>query len=189
MTRLAPWGWETQVFVLWWIASPHSCAFTSALWRHGKLLRTLAVLLFVCVTLAGGLDVASIVTRSTKYDVFNRRGVEFAEMIKRETEPRALILHAPVHDHPVFLTGRRTFMGYPGHIWTHGLDFVPREGVIKRIYSGTGDADALIRKHRIAYAVVGPQERNVARVNDQFFSRFAKVGEVGEYSLYKFAQP
>ena len=191
MTRLAPWGWDNiKVLFYWWLASAPLVAFLLArLWRQGKLLRTLAVLLFICVTLAGGLDVASIVTRSTKYEVFNARGVAFAEMIKRETDPRALILHAPVHDHPVFLTGRRSFMGYPGHIWTHGLDFVPREDEIKRIYSGTGDADALIRKHRIAYAVVGPQERNVARVNDQFFSRFAKVGEVGEYSLYKVAQP
>lgn len=191
VTRLAPWGWDNiKVLFYWWLASaPLVALLLARLWRHGKLLRTLAVLLFICVTLAGGLDVASIVTRSTKYEVFNARGVEFAEMIKRETNPRALILHAPVHNHPVFLTGRRTFMGYPGHIWTHGLDFVPREGEIKRIYSGTGDADALIRKHRIAYAVVGPQERNVGRVNDQFFSRFAKVGEVGEYSLYKFAQP
>ncbi len=191
VTRLAPWGWDNiKVLFYWWVASaPLVALLLVRLWRHGKLLRTLAVLLFICVTLAGGLDVASIVTRSTKYEVFNARGVEFAEMIKRQTEPQALILHAPVHDHPVFLTGRRTFMGYPGHIWTHGLDFVPREAEIKRIYSGTGDADALIRKHRIAYAVVGPQERNVARVNDQFFSRFAKVGEVGEYSLYKLAQP
>lgn len=191
MIRLAPWGWDNiKVLFYWWLASAPLVAFLLArLWRQGKLLRTLAVLLFICVTLAGGLDVASIVTRSTKYEVFNARGVAFAEMIKRETDPRALILHAPVHDHPVFLTGRRSFMGYPGHIWTHGLDFVPREDEIKRIYSGTGDADALIRKHRIAYAVVGPQERNVARVNDQFFSRFAKVGEVGEYSLYKVAQP
>ena len=45
-----------------------------------------------------------------------------------------MIIHAPVHNTPVFLTGRRSVMGYPGHIWTHGLEFVQRESEIKRIY-------------------------------------------------------
>jgi len=76
-------------------------------------------------------------------------------------------------------------MGYPGHIWTHGLEFVQRESEIKRIYLGSPDAEQLIRRYGIEYAVVGPQERIVTQVNDQFFSRFQKVGAVGEYTLYK----
>jgi hypothetical protein len=48
--------------------------------------------------------------------------VRFAELVKAQTAPRALIIHAPVHNTPVFLTGRRSLMGYPGHIWTHGLN-------------------------------------------------------------------
>jgi uncharacterized membrane protein len=79
-------------------------------------------------------------------------------------------------------------MGYPGHIWTHGLDFTEREGEIRRIYSGAPDAFELIKKHGIQYAVIGPHERNVLAVNEQFFSRFAKIGEVGEYQLYKISQ-
>jgi hypothetical protein len=76
-------------------------------------------------------------------------------------------------------------MGYPGHIWTHGLEFTRREGEIKRIYLGSPDADQLIRNHGIDYAVIGPLERLVAPVNEAFFSRFEKVEQVGEYSLYK----
>ena len=76
-------------------------------------------------------------------------------------------------------------MGYPGHIWTHGLQFVQREGEIKRIYLGMPDAEPLIKKYSIEYLVVGPQERLVTPVNDRFISRFQKVGEVGEYQLYK----
>lgn len=80
-------------------------------------------------------------------------------------------------------------MGYPGHIWTHGLDFVQREGEIKRFYAGAADADQLPAKYGISYAVVGPLERNITNVNDQFFSRFPQVGEAGGYRLYKIAQP
>jgi uncharacterized membrane protein len=80
-------------------------------------------------------------------------------------------------------------MGYPGHIWTHGLEFVARESEIRKIYAGAPDAMSLLWKYKIEYAVVGPLERSVMNVNDQFFSRFAEAGDVGEYRLYKIKQP
>ncbi len=97
-------------------------------------------------------------------------------------------MHAPVHNHPVFLTGRRSLMGYPGHIWTHGLDYVQREAEIKRMYAGAPDAVTLMQKHEIEFVVVSPLERNIMMVNDQFFSKYELVGDVGEYRLYKIQQ-
>jgi len=145
------------------------------------------VLLLCCLTFAGALDVAGIALRSVKYGIFDAAGVRFAEVVKEKTQPRSLIIHAPVHNDPVFLTGRRSLMGYPGHIWTHGLEFAEREREIKRIYSGAPDADQLLRDYKIDYAVVGPLERLVMPVNDQFFARYQLVGEVGDYRLYKIA--
>ena len=191
LVKLAPWVWDNiKVLYYWWLASaPLVALLLARLWHKRGLRRGLALVLFACLTLAGGLDVASIVVRSTGYGVFDDRGIAFAELIKRQTDPRSLIVHAPVHNHPSFLTGRRSLMGYPGHIWTHGLEFAPREGEIRRIYAGAPDAEELLRKYGASYIVVGPQERNVTNVNDQFFSRFTKVGEVGDYRLYKIAQP
>jgi hypothetical protein len=185
--KMAPWIWDNiKVLYYWWLASaPIVALLLAKLWREGRIRRIIAVLLFVCVTLAGALDVAGIAMRSVKYQVFDTAGMRFAEFVKQQTPPRALIMHAPVHNTPVFLSGRRSLMGYPGHIWTHGLQFVQRESEIKRIYLGSPDAEQLIRNYGIEYAVVGPQEKIVTRVNDLFFSRYEKVGEVGEYTLYK----
>jgi hypothetical protein len=185
--KMAPWIWDNvKVLYYWWVASaPLVALFLAKLWREGRIRRVIAVLLFVCVTLAGALDVAVIAMRSVKYQVFDAAGLRFAEFVKQQTAPRSLIIHAPVHNTPVFLTGRRSLMGYPGHIWTHGLQFVQRESEVKRIYLGGPGADQLIRSYGIEYAVVGPQERIVTQVNDLFFSRFEKVGQVGEYTLYK----
>ena len=189
--KLAPWVWDNiKILFYWWLASaPLVALFLARLWQQRGLRRILAVALFAAVTLAGTLDVASIAMRSTAYGVFDAQGIAFAELIKRQTDPRSLIVHAPVHNHPAFLTGRRSLMGYPGHIWTHGLEYAPREAEIKRIYAGAPDAEALLRRYGVSYVVVGPLERNTANVNDQFFSRFTKVGEVGEYRLYKITQP
>src|SRR6185436_5506863 len=128
------------------------------LWQQRGLRRILAVALFAGVTLAGALDVASIAMRSTAYGVFDAQGIAFAELIKRQTDPRSLIVHAPVHNHPSFLTGRRSLMGYPGHIWTHGLEYAPRQMDIRQIYSGGPQAARLIAKHGVEYVVISPLE-------------------------------
>jgi Cytochrome c oxidase subunit VIc len=209
VVKLAPWIWDNvKVLFYWWLASaPLVALLVSRLWHQGSIRRVLSIALFVCITLAGALDVGVIVSRSEvyktfyrqfldestieqffvsgQYQVFDRNGLEFAELVKQQTRPRSLLVHAPVHNTPVFLTGRRSLMGYPGHIWTHGLEFREREAEIKRIYSGAPDAGSLIKKYGIEYAVVGPLERMAMPVNEQFFSRFEKVGEIGDYRLYK----
>lgn len=188
--KMAPWIWDNiKVLFYWWLASaPLVALLLARLWRQGIVKRAVAVFLLACVTLAGGLDVAAIVLRSNEYGIFNAPGIQFAELIKREAPPQAVVIHAPVHNHPVFLTGRRSLMGYPGHVWTHGLEFGPRESEIRRVYAGAPDAAAILRKYDVAYAVVSPLEKNIMNVNDLFFSSFQLVGEVGEYRLYKIKQ-
>src|SRR3989442_98511 len=191
VVKLAPWIWDNvKVLFYWWLASaPLVALLLSRLWRNCPTQRVIALALFVCLTLAGALDVASIVMRSGEFQLFDPYGVRFAEIVKQQTQPRSLLIHAPVHNTPIFLTGRRSLMGYPGHIWTHGLDFAPRESEIKRIYSGAPDAEMLLGKYGVDYAVLGPLEKLVLSVNEPFFSRFQKVGEAGEYRLYKIKQP
>jgi hypothetical protein len=185
--KMAPWIWDNiKVLFYWWLASAPLVALLLAwLWRQNGLKRALAVALFVAVTLAGALDVANIVLRSNEYGIFTAPGIQFAELVKRETPPQAIVIHAPVHNHPVFLTGRRSLMGYPGHVWTHGLEFAQREAEIGRVYAGAPDAVSILWKYKVDYAVVGPLEHDVMNVNDQFFSRFQLVGEIGGYRLYK----
>lgn len=188
--KMAPWIWDNiKVLFYWWLASaPLVAMLLARLWRKGQAQKFGALVLFGCITLAGALDVGVIVLGSNKFQVFDSTGIGFAELVKEKTEPRALIIHAPVHNHPVFLTGRRSLMGYPGHIWTHGLDYTQRESEIKRIYAGGSDAMLLLEKYGVQYAVVGPHERALMTVNEQFFLRFQLIGEVGGYRLYKITQ-
>jgi hypothetical protein len=187
LVRLAPWVWDNvKVLFYWWLASaPIIALLLARLWEGKAWNRVLAVALLVVLTLAGSLDVFALITRQGEYGEFDRDGVAFAEMIKQQTPPGATILHAPIHNTPVFLTGRRSLMGYPGHIWTHGIDYGQREADIKRIYSGGPDAANLLSKYRVDYVVIDPQEISVMQVNTDFFSRYPEVVKIGEYHLYK----
>jgi len=187
IAKLAPWIWDNvKILFYWWLASaPIVALLLARLWEGKAWHRWLAGSLFIVLTLAGALDVFALMTRQGEYQEFDRDGINFAEMIKQQTPPRATILHAPVHNTPVFLTGRRSLMGYPGHIWTHGLDYGPRETEIKRIYAGAPDAESLLAKYGVDYVVIDPQEHSLMTVNAAFFSRYPEVGSTGEYHLYK----
>jgi len=187
--KLAPWIWDNiKLLFYWWIASaPIVALLLARLWKGGVGNRVLAASLFMLLTLAGALDIFPLLTQQGQYQEFDRDGVTFAEVIKQQTPANATVLHAPIHNTPIFLTGRRSIMGYPGHIWTHGLDFGPREQEIKQIYSGATNAPALLAKYRVDYVVVSPQEISVVSPNMAFFSRYPEVINVGEYHLYKVA--
>jgi len=185
--KMAPWIWDNiKVLYYWWLGTaPLIAILLAKLAAKRGWQRSLALVLFLCLTVAGALDVAGIVWRSSRYQVFTAPGVQFAEIVKQNTPAVSVVMHAPVHNHPIFLTGRRSLMGYPGHIWTHGLDYVQRESEIKRIYAGGMDADALLQKYKVDYVVASPLERDIMIVNDQFLSKFQLVGDVGGYRLYK----
>lgn len=190
--RLSPWVWDNiKVLLYWWVASAPLVALVLArLWRRGGAWRAAALSLLFMQTAAGALDVWRAASGAVERRSFERDGVAFAEVIKSETDPRSLILHAPTYNDPVYLTGRRTFLGYPGHVWSHGIDYAPREAELKRIYTGAADAPMLIERAGIEYVVVGPLEREELRqrglvVNESFFARYRKVGEAGAYRLYK----
>ena len=185
--KLAPWTWDNmKVFIYWYLASaPLAGLILSKLWRRGGWRSAASVLLVLSLVVSGGLNVLRVITRGESYAIFDSEQMAFAQLITQATSPNALILHAPVHDDPVFLTGRRSFMGYPGHIWTHGIDYVPRSDEIRQIYEGGPEARDLIARYKIEYAVVSPQERRLMSVDDAFFDGFGKVAEVGEYRLYK----
>ncbi len=76
-------------------------------------------------------------------------------------------------------------MGYPGHVWSHGLDGSQREEDIKQIYAGSDRARELLARYAIDFAVVGPLERRTMTVNQPFFAQFDRVASTGGYTLYR----
>ncbi|MGE0452200.1 MAG: hypothetical protein AB7O37_06615 [Vicinamibacteria bacterium] len=186
LLRLSPWIWDNVKFLFFWLlcAAPLAALPLAALWRAGGAARRAAAAgLVVATTLSGALDVFRVASRQMDFTIFDASGLALAEEIVRRTPPRALVLHAASYDSPVYLSGRRSLLGYPGHIWSQGLTSGDREAEIARIYSGAADALELLRRREIDYLLVGPQERRGLQVNDAFLSRFPVVASAGPYDL------
>jgi hypothetical protein len=188
VVRLSPWIWDNiKIMIYWHVASaPLVALLLVHLWRDRRF-RVVSAALVMLLTAAGALDVWRVASRASEHRVFTREGIEFSRVVRETVPAGALLLHAPTYNHPVFLSGRRSFMGYPGHLWSHGLSYHEREVEVTRVYSGTTDAEQLLVRRGISYIVVGPLEREQLKVDESFLSRFPLVGAVGSHRLVQVA--
>jgi hypothetical protein len=187
LIKLAPWVWDNiKVLFLWYVVSaPLVALWLAKLWGQKSLWRWLAPVALASMLLAGGLDVLRVVSAVTEYQEFDPQGIAVARVISAQAAPDAVVLHTPTYNSPVFLTGRRSLLGYPGWMWSRGLDYSQRNADIQRIYSGGPDAAILLRRYGIDYALVGPAELASFNVNGQFWSQYPVQAQEGPYRLYK----
>lgn len=188
--RLAPWIWDNiKVLSYWWLGSVPVVALVLArLWERRSTASVAALGLAVVLMAAGSLDVARA-SVGQSYQEFDRDGMAFADMIREETPPTAVILTSPTYNTAVFLTGRPVFMGYAGFLFANGLPYTERDQEVRTIYAGGQGADDLIARNNISFIVEGPQERRDLSPNDTFLAKFPVVAISGEYRLLEVPQP
>jgi len=187
LVKVAPWIWDNiKVLFLWYVASAPLVAWLLARWwQQRSFFRWLAPAALLALVLAGGLDVLRVVSEASEYQEFDAQGIAAAKFISAQAPPRAVVLHAPTFNSPVFLTGRRSLLGYPGWMWSRGLNYSERGIDIQRIYSGAPEADALLRQYEVDYVLIGPAELASLKVNEQFWSKYAVLSQTGAYRVYQ----
>ena len=189
--RLAPWPWDNiKVLAYWWLGGAPVVAIVLVyLWQRGHATRAFSILLTVVLVAAGALDVARSTIGPTVYQLWSTEAIAFADVVRQRTPPNAIILADPTWNTPILLTGRPLFMGYDGWLFAHGLPYAERAQQVKAMFAGGADALGLLRDAHVAYIEVGPQERADVSPNDSFLSQFPVEVEVGDYRLYKVANP
>ncbi|REJ77510.1 MAG: hypothetical protein DWQ47_14130 [Acidobacteria bacterium] len=184
--KLAPWEWDNIKVLVYWFAGsvPLVALFLVWFWRKSVLLKVFAALWFCVLIASGALDVWRTASGQIKNQVFDKQAVDLGNWARFYTEPDAMFLNAPTFNSAVVLSGRISVMRYPGHLSSHGIDYLPREADVKSIYAGAPDADGLIEKYRIDYILVSPAERSMLSVNEGFLGKFPIAHQEGEYRLY-----
>ncbi|MBI3932259.1 MAG: hypothetical protein HY317_02490 [Acidobacteria bacterium] len=186
LLKLSPWIWDNVKFLIYgYVASvPLVALLLARMARRGWGGGVGATLLVASLTLSGGLDVWRLARGHAAHRLFDVEGRAFSARALEATPPRSLILHAPTYDSPVYLSGRRSLLGYPGHIWSQGLDAGGREEDLGRIYSGGAEAERLLDRYGVDFVLFGPHERARFAVDEGFLSRFPLAAAAGSYRLY-----
>jgi hypothetical protein len=189
LVSLAPWTWDNiKVLVYWSLASsPFVAAALAYLFtRRFIITRVLAAALLIGLTLSGALDVTRALSPVENVRIFGEVELEVAALLREKTPPRALILHAPIHNSVVALSGRRSLMGYPGHLWTHGIDYAQREIDVKTIYKGGEQMIEPLSRLGVDYVIVGPFERMDPGTNESHFeNQYPMVIDHAGYRVYQ----
>jgi hypothetical protein len=187
LVKVAPWIWDNiKVLFVWYVASAPLVAWLLARWWQSRsLFRWMAPVVLATLIFAGCLDVLRVVSEAPEYQEFDANGIAIANAISAQAAPHSVVLHAPTFNSPVFLTGRHSLLGYPGWMWSRGLNYTERGADIQRIYSGGPEAEALLRRYNVDYVLVGPAELASLKVNEPFWSQHAMVSQAGAYRVYQ----
>jgi hypothetical protein len=190
----APWPWDNIKILVYWalLSCPFVAAACASLLGSERVLSRMAGgLAVVGLTFAGALDVTRALSPVEHPVLLNPVVLEVARMIRERIPPHSVIMHAPIHNSPVIMTGRQSLMGYPGHLWTHGIDYEERESDVGAIYSGRSDADELLKKYGVNYVMVGPIERSQLKPQESFFigHEFPVIIDYQGYRVYEIRKP
>lgn len=158
--RLSPWIWDNMKFLAPAHAglAPFAALALARAWRHRGVGKAAAIAGFIIATLSGALDVSKVAMAGGVHGIFEQNDFVFAEKVRAATSPSTTILTASKHNHPVLLSGRRVFLGYEGHLWSQGLDFLARKPVAEAMYRGEPQPAAPARLIRVDAIALTPAE-------------------------------
>lgn len=187
VVKLAPWEWDNiKVLIYWFVGSlPLIALMLAKIWERGRAFQLAAIGLIFLLAAAGALDVLRTMTSVNKIKVFDTDAVRLAEQLKAKTEPNAIFLNAPTYNSAIVLSGRLSFMRYVGHLSSHGINYLPREDELKKMYQGGPVAEMLMKKNGIGYVLISPEEKSSMAPNEEAFRKFPVVAESGLYRVHK----
>lgn len=109
------------------------------------------------------------------YTIYDRTDIDLANWAKKYTSPNDVFIIEPIPNHPIpGLAGRLVYMGYPGHLWVHGIDYASREENNNKILSGD-IKNILSMDSPISYIVVRNNAKNVFIGPETFSNEKYKV--------------
>ena len=186
---LTPHVWDSNKLLAYWVLgmSPAIGCLLVELWRCREPFHRAATGAVVAsVLLAGALDAFRAVTPGAgEYGQFDQDVEGIALEIRARTEPRARILTGPWHNSPVFLAGRKPFLGAIPYVEALGIPLGGRPEDLRRMFRGGPEALVLIRRHALTYALISDSEVREFEANRAFFDgQFRRIAAVGPWTLY-----
>jgi len=181
----AAWEWDnTKILVYWVLFSLPLVSYTAIkLWVKGNyIIKGLVVSLVLFHLLSGSIDVFRLaLPQISSWEEWSADNIAMANYIQTHTERSDTIIMAPYHNSPTALSGRSAYLGFPGHVWTHGGSHFEREEAIEKFYNGEIKELPL---HQPQYVIVGPVERS-NYPNLQIQPEWDPVTTMGKYELYR----
>lgn len=177
--KFAPWEWDNTKVMIW-----SYLAVLPALWS--ELIRgwKLPVQVVACVALffSGFVSLlGGIGPEHRGYDIARRSQLDGVAHALRALPFEARFAAAPTHDHPLLLLGRKLAMGYEGHVWSHGYDWVRRKDEVSALMNGAENWRQIAAALGVRYVFWGAEEAATFPESTQPWKDSAALVESGEW--------
>ncbi len=215
LVMFQPWEWDNTKILTWsylFLIVP-IVAWFQQIWN--QIPRAIAAaIITLCVgllTLGGALEIGihtghvaesrlrlvetaradQVNPQRTEHTIYSQADYEIAKSFREISEPTDVVLTADrVNNWITGLTGRNILLGYRGWMWTYGLDDAGRYTDMLAIYAGTEKTPELLEKYGVDYVMIGGQELNDYRANEQYFAEnYSAVIDTNQYRIYEISNP
>lgn len=184
-----PWPWDNSKILLYWYLM--SVIFVAGLLRElfrrpDIYLRLLAAGTATLLVLSTVLDLSRLAFSGLGPHLFDWDDLEAAAVVMNETPPHARFLTSGRHNESVVsLAGRPILLGYPGWLWTHGIDYGERERDVRTMYQGGEEAERLLQTYGVGYVVVDGVALQFGADEEYFSSRYPILTQTPWYRIYE----
>lgn len=183
-----PWDFDNSKLLVYWFFT--SCIlvayFLNEQFFKKTYLHKLIGSLFVFIMIfSGSLDVFKTFTPATYYQIFSKSDLDIAENIKITTPSDSVFITASNHNHPIpALSGRSTYVGFQGWIWSHGVNSAKQANNVREVFLGGIRAEEIIKQNKITYVTIGPQEKAEFIINADYFQNYPYFSPGNGWLIY-----
>jgi hypothetical protein len=185
--KTAPWEWDNIKIIIWayFLVLPILWARLIKPWPVlGRAAICAILFLSGFVNLLGGLAAGR-----PGFEFASRAETDILASAIRKLPVEARFAAFPTYNHPLLLDGRKVVCGYPGHLWTQGIDPGPVEEKLRSLMLGNGDWLQLGHELRIRYLFWGNKEKTSYASSSRPWENELPVAAQGSWgAIYDFGR-
>jgi hypothetical protein len=154
--RFAPWEWDNTKLFFWAYLVIMFCLWEAFIVKWHPLLRAPAIFgLFFSgfISLLGGMC-----ANPEGYGIGNANVWQQVGDVTSSFPASKVFATYPTYNHPVLVNGHRVVMGFPGHLWSHGLDYKPVEVKLTALMNSESGWEKTAKELGADYLFWGPFE-------------------------------
>jgi len=179
---LAPWDWDNIKLIAWCYILALLC-IQDWLWNdRSAVTKTVVFVVFFVPGLLIFVHSLPMYTHGTTWA--SERELNKATVLMKGQDVNQGLLVAPDYDHPALLLGYKLYMGYTGHVWSHGYNYGERENYLNLFFGGDATALNPIAKDQVHLIYQGPLEKRREK-DATAFKDLPKIGEALDHELYR----
>ncbi len=132
-----PWSWDNIKLLSWSFVffSVLAAVALGKLKKFGHMGNFLIVCILALSSVSGILSIANQV--KNQFVIYDKQDIALGNWIKANTQPSDVFIAEPTPNSPIPSLGQRMlYLGYPGHLWVHGINYSVREQMNTKIVNG-----------------------------------------------------